>query len=185
MKHRDVNDRMAKRRANDVNQLRTIVEQWLQAETEGRDGEADRLAGVALRDLPLLRPSQDLSALVLARVTPVGVWARTWVHYLVGAALLVLGLGLTTVAGSASGLWSVARLPVWSDLAKSLVVQTLDIGFELVVIADKVVQMLAGIPGSTTVWSVLPWVAMTTFVAGAIALAILSSWTEKQRWNHA
>lgn len=164
--------------------LQQLVHRWIRAEAR-QQSDAEVHARAVLQALPAPLPRYDLVAAVMSALAPASLWSRRPVRYLVAATVLILGLGVVASVGSAPVLVSIASLTLWRDLASHLLLVIIDLGVDLVAVADTVWQAMAASPTAASFWAVAPWLGAVMFLAGTISMAWLSLWRDKENLKHA
>jgi hypothetical protein len=100
-------------------ELERRTRQWLEAELEGREAEAERLLAGLFRHLPEPSLSPGFSTAVLARLQPVTA-APWWRLEVLAAGLLVaVALSLAIAPLWVARLWEALRLLPWQEMASA------------------------------------------------------------------
>ena len=184
MKQNDVPQRKANGSKESMNTLQQLVSTWLTAEVR-QTGDAEDHAQAVFQAAPRPQLGRDLVAAVMATITTASVWARRPVRYLVASMLVSMGVGVVATASSASSVVSLASMPVWRDLGERLVATGYQLAAEIVGVSVTVAEAIASSSSDWLIGSIAPWLGMVLFLAGAAAMTVISSWREKQGWNHA
>lgn len=163
--------------------LQQLVDGWIRAEAR-QEADVDERARAVLRALPAPRPRRDIVAAVMASLSPVSLWSRRPVRFLVAAATLVVGVGIIAAVDLAPALAAIAGLSLWPDLASHLLVVGLDFSVDLVEAAGITWQALADSPAAAGWGSTVLGAAGLMFVTGTLAMTRISMWRDEENWKH-
>lgn len=163
--------------------LQHLVERWIDAEARQRP-DADARASAALQALPPPRPGRDLVAAVMAALSPVSLWSRRPVRFLLAAAVVVVGVGILATLGSVPALTAIAGLSLWRELGSHLLVVGLDFGLDLLQVVRTTWKAIAAWPAVAGWGAAALGVATVMLLTGTLAMTRISMWRDEENWKH-